>query len=97
MSGYPPLRIVLALVCALAGAVTAASQSPTAAGAAGRKIVFLAGPKDHGVAGRHEYEKDLRILAGALGSAANLTGISTEVHVGKAPRDPAFYATRRRS
>lgn len=92
MTCRPPVWLAFALVGALAGAVAAASQSPSAASAAGKKIVFLAGPKDHGVDGRHEYEKDLRILAGALGSAANLKGISTDVHVGKAPRDPAVYA-----
>ena len=92
MTCRPPLWLACALVGALAGAGAAASQSPGVAGAAGKRIVFLAGPKDHGVEGRHEYEKDLRILAGALGSASNLKGISTEVHIGKAPRDPAVYA-----
>ena len=92
MTCRPPQWLALALVCALAGAVAAAPQSPGAAGAAGKKIVFLAGPKDHGAEGRHEYEKDLRILAAALGSASNLKGISIEIHVGKAPRDPAVYA-----
>jgi type 1 glutamine amidotransferase len=92
MTWRPPGWIAIALVCALAGAVAAASQSPAAAGAANKKIVFLAGPKDHGAEGRHEYEKDLRILAGALGAASNLKGISTEIFVGKAPRDPAVYA-----
>jgi type 1 glutamine amidotransferase len=95
MTCHSPLRIALVLVCALAGAVGAASQNSGAAGAAGaavKKIVFLAGPKDHGAEGRHEYEKDLRLLAGALGSASNLKGISTDFYVGKAPRDPAVYA-----
>ena len=92
MTCRPPGWIALALVCAVAGAAAAASQRPAAAPAAGRKIVFLSGPKDHGAEGRHEYEKDLRILAGALGSASNLKGISTDFYVGKAPRDPAVYA-----
>lgn len=55
-----------------------------------RKIVFLAGPKDHGRInnGRHEYEKDLRALAAYLEAAPNLKGmIETKVYVGKAPRD----------
>lgn len=51
------------------------------------RIVFLAGPKDHGFPGRHEYEKDLRVLAEALEQAPNLGNISTSVYVGKAPRD----------
>jgi type 1 glutamine amidotransferase len=53
-----------------------------------KKIVFLAGPKDHGAVGRHEYEKDLRELAWQLEKATNLpAGIETAVLVGKAPRD----------
>jgi type 1 glutamine amidotransferase len=53
-----------------------------------KKIIFLAGPKDHGAVGRHEYEKDLRELAWQLEKATNLpAGIETAVLVGKAPRD----------
>lgn len=55
------------------------------------KVVFLAGPKDHGAPGRHEYERDLRILAASLEAATNLGPITTVVHVGTAPRDPAVY------
>jgi len=57
--------------------------------AARTKIVFLAGPKQHGPPGRHEYEKDLRELAWQLEHAANLKhlNIVTEVIVGTAPRD----------
>ena len=51
------------------------------------KVVFLAGPKDHGAPGRHEYERDLSALAWALENATNLDGITTEVRVGKAPED----------
>ena len=51
-----------------------------------RKIVFVAGPKDHGAPGRHEYEKDLRTLAYAL-EHSNVKGITTEVIVGQVPRD----------
>jgi type 1 glutamine amidotransferase len=50
-----------------------------------RKVVFVAAPKDHGVPGRHEYEKDLRVLAYCLEHSSNLTGITTKVYVGKAP------------
>ena len=52
-----------------------------------KKIVFLAGPKDHGAVGRHEYEKDLRELAWSLENARNLGGVETTVLVGKSPRD----------
>jgi type 1 glutamine amidotransferase len=55
--------------------------------AEGTKIVFLAGPKDHGRPGRHEYERDLRVLAAGFETSPNLAGVTTEVFVGKAPRD----------
>lgn len=48
-------------------------------------IVFLAGPKDHGFAGRHEYEADLRVLEKALLEAPNIPKVRTSFHVGKAP------------
>jgi type 1 glutamine amidotransferase len=66
----------------VASAILEGAQSETT-----KKIVFLAGPKDHGAVGRHEYEKDLRELAWSLENAGNLKGIKTEVFVGKAPRD----------
>jgi type 1 glutamine amidotransferase len=88
------LGIVLA--CGIAGAAVIASPqsgAPVARpGTAGKKIIFLAGPKDHGVDGRHEYEKDLRGLATALTSAPNLAGVRTDIYVGRAPRDAAVYA-----
>ena len=56
-----------------------------------REIVFLAGPKDHGMPGRHEYEKDLRFLAHCLETSPNLPGLTTKVHVGPAPRDLSFF------
>ncbi len=52
-----------------------------------KKIVFVAGPKDHGAPGRHEYEKDLRVMAYALEHSSNMKGVSTEVIVGQVPRD----------
>jgi type 1 glutamine amidotransferase len=52
-----------------------------------KKIVFLAGPKDHGAPGRHEHERDLRVLAYALEHATNLKGVTTQVLVGKPPVD----------
>lgn len=56
------------------------------------QIVFFAGPKDHGFPGRHEYERDLRVLAAALEAAPDLGDIETRVHVGKAPQDLALLA-----
>jgi type 1 glutamine amidotransferase len=86
----------LALVAALGGRPAAQDNAPNAArpagNAAGKKIIFLAGPKDHGIPGRHEHEKDLRILASALEAAPNLKGVRTEVYVGKAPTDLSVYA-----
>jgi hypothetical protein len=82
------------LACA-AAAVLSASQPATPPDAGAKKtIVFLAGPKDHGPVnnGRHEYEKDLRALAGYLETSPNLTNIQTKVFVGKAPRDLAELA-----
>jgi len=48
-------------------------------------IVFLAGPKDHGFTGRHEYEDDLRVLEKAFAEAPNIPKVRTSFHVGKAP------------
>lgn len=55
------------------------------------KFVFLAGPKDHGRPGRHEYEQDLKTLAWCLQNATNLPKIAADVHVGAAPRDLNAY------
>ena len=63
-----------------------------AAQTASTDIVFLAGPKDHGFPGRHEYEMDLRVLAAALEAAPDLGDIETRVFVGKAPQDLAELA-----
>ena len=68
-----------------------AGAAVLSAAADAKKIIFLAGPKDHGLPGRHEYERDLRALAHCLQTSANLRGVETVVHVGRAPRDPAFY------
>ncbi len=55
------------------------------------EIIFLAGPKDHGWPGRHDYARDLAVLQHSLEQASNLTGIQTRLHVGAAPRDLSFY------
>jgi hypothetical protein len=72
---------------ARAQAQAAPAAAPAAAAPAGKKIVFLAGPKEHGAVGRHEYEKDLRELAWSLEHASNLKDIKTEVFVGPTPPD----------
>lgn len=61
--------------------------SPLVALAEATKILFLAGPRDHGAPGRHEYELDLRTLAESFDHATNLEGVRTEVRVGSLPRD----------
>ncbi len=78
------MRGMLAIIGLAAGlAVTAEAQAQ----AQTKKILFLAGPKEHGAPGRHEYEKDLRELAWSLENATNFKGITTQVIVGKPPRD----------
>ena len=56
-SGFAARAIALALATALLGALPAAAFAQT------KKILFLAGPRDHGAPGRHEYERDLKTLA----------------------------------
>lgn len=80
--------ITVAAICALALLPSFATAGEAAEG---RKILFLAGPRDHGGPGRHEYERDLRTLAGSLEKASNLAGVTTQLLVGKAPRDPSLF------
>lgn len=55
--------------------------------AADTKVLFLAGPRDHGGPGRHEYERDLRTLAQSFERSTNLPGVTTQLLVGALPRD----------
>src|SRR4051812_4110883 len=73
-----PLRAALIVLGALA-------CSPAFA----QKILFLAGPRDHGFPGRHEYERDLGTLAQSLQQSGNLHGVTTQLIVGTLPRDLA--------
>lgn len=68
------------LVLAFAGVVQGASTDA-------KKILFLAGPRDHGFPGRHEYERDLKTLATSLEQSGNVHGITTQLIVGALPRD----------
>jgi type 1 glutamine amidotransferase len=78
---------------ALAGVVlTTPALQLTSPPSPSKKIIFLAGPKDHGPPGRHEYEQDLRVLAKSLEESPNLKGIETKVFVGRAPRDLNAFA-----
>ncbi|MDR8394084.1 ThuA domain-containing protein [Aliifodinibius sp. S!AR15-10] len=55
------------------------------------EVIFLAGPKDHGMAGRHDYPADLKVLAESLRKSNNIGDVTTKVLVGKAPRDLNVY------
>ena len=76
-------KTVLYFIAAVAwiGAAPSVAQGP--------KILFLAGPRDHGAPGRHEYERDLRTLAQSMEQATNLRGVTTQLIVGALPRDLA--------
>jgi type 1 glutamine amidotransferase len=70
--------------CLVALVLIGVSQSVTADT---KKILFLAGPRDHGAPGRHEYERDLKTLATSLEQATNLGGVTTQLILGALPRD----------
>lgn len=48
------------------------------------RIVFAAGPKDHGAPGRHEYPKDLEALKACLDNS-NVKNITTQFYLNNAP------------
>jgi type 1 glutamine amidotransferase len=81
------MRAIQRVPVLAAVAVLGFSALSSPAYAQGKKVVFIAGPKDHGAPGRHEYEKDLRVLANCLENSPNLKGITTKVYTGKAPQD----------
>jgi type 1 glutamine amidotransferase len=76
-----PALLLLAALLVSPGLLAQSAPSPDPL-----RFVFLAGPKDHGVPGRHEYEKDLRVLADALEAAPGIGEVETRVYVGQAPR-----------
>ena len=78
MNKFASMFCVVALFAGLSGPAVA------------QKILFLAGPRDHGFPGRHEYERDLRTLAQSLEASTNLKGVSTELRVGRLPQDLAL-------
>jgi len=81
----------LLAVCILlggAGSMAGIDRASAQGSAPVKKIVFWAGPKEHGIPGRHEYERDLTELAWQLEHATNLHGLKTVVKVvTKPPRD----------
>ncbi len=52
-----------------------------------KKIVFIAGPKDHGGAGAHEYQKDLLLLKKCLDDSPGVKGITTQFYVAGRQKD----------
>jgi type 1 glutamine amidotransferase len=77
-------RVFTAL--ALLASISPVEAADTAVAPQG-KILFLAGPRDHGAPGRHEYERDLRTLAQSFERSTNLPGVRTQIIVGALPRD----------
>jgi len=75
------------MLAAAAAAFVWLGLHPVIAQAEGKKVLFLAGPRDHGAPGRHEYERDLRTLSQSLEQATNLEKLSTQLIVGSLPRD----------
>ncbi len=76
--------------CELSSSIAAGAES--AKGEPSKKIVLIAGEVHQGPGGHpkgtHEYELSARLLKHGLESAANISGIRAEVHVGGWPRDP---------
>jgi type 1 glutamine amidotransferase len=79
--------LVTAVFAALLAWVMSRATLAQAPAPAAKKILFLAGPRDHGFPGRHEYSRDLKTLAQSLERAGNLRGVTTQVLVGTLPRD----------
>jgi type 1 glutamine amidotransferase len=73
------VRRVLSVLLLVATAPFAAAAEPVT------HIIFMAGPKDHGFVGRHEYEADLRVLQKAFEEAPNIPKVRTSFYLGKAP------------
>ena len=70
--------LIVAFLAACSFSFPARSQSRN-------QIVFVAGPKDHGVPGRHEYGKGLAFLQGCIDRSPDLTGITTKLYTGQVP------------
>jgi type 1 glutamine amidotransferase len=68
----------------------AASTLPFASRAqTGKKIVLVSGPKDHGYAGRHEYQKDIAVIKYCLDHSDQEKGITTQIYSGQRVPDAA--------
>jgi len=82
------LPIALALTFLLGWNFEAVPAQPDS-GTSPKKIVLIAGPKDHGGPGAHEYEKDLLLLKKYLDESPEVKGIVTKIYVGRVPDDLA--------
>lgn len=76
------LAVLLCSTCRLAGAP--GGREP---GNSAKKILLIAGPKDHGGPGAHEYEKDLRVLKKCLDGSPNVRGVTTKIYIGQVPEN----------
>jgi hypothetical protein len=85
------MKTLLRAACVLA-AMGVLAAGPAPAQDRPKKIIFIAGPKQHGAPGRHEYERDLRELAWSLEHATNLKGVVTQVIIGRVPKDLSVLA-----
>jgi len=84
----PRGALALMVLIGIAGSMTGLGVVRAQDAARPKKIVFWAGPKEHGAPGRHEYERDLTELAWQLEHAPNLHGVRAVVKVvTKPPRD----------
>jgi type 1 glutamine amidotransferase len=81
MKGLPMRTLTLCLLMACAVALSALPARAQAT----KKVVFVAGPKDHGRPGRHEYGKDLAALKQCLETASNLKGVTAQLYTGQLP------------
>src|SRR5436190_1703533 len=80
--------LALTILLGIAGWMAGSGGVHAQGAAKPKKIVFWAGPKEHGAPGRHEYERDLTELAWQLEHSTNLRGVTTVVKVvPKPPRD----------
>jgi type 1 glutamine amidotransferase len=71
-------RLVVASIFLSCSFTGLCAQSP-------KKIVFVAGQKDHGVPGRHEYEKDVTVLKYCLDHSPDVKGVTTKIFTGHVP------------
>ncbi len=76
------LAVLLCSTCCLAEA-----PGRQGSGGSSKKIVLIAGPKDHGGPGAHEYEKDLLLLKKCLDTSPSVKGIRTEIYVAQRAKD----------